>query len=110
MGAPPEPRSVKMARQLYDIGVSTPEALTVIAEVWRATPPASDTHVQEVWHTNRRTLELMEMRGLLKAQPSSAYFWLIREWQFPMYGLDLSQISVRIETLREHQQNWSPDG
>jgi hypothetical protein len=58
---------------------------------------------------NRRTLELMEARGLLAEQPPKTYAWIMREWQFPMYDLDLTQVPVKLDVLRERQRNWTPD-
>lgn len=104
----PEPWSVTTAKYLHAVGVSTPPALATIAELWRARPPVAETHCSEIWRMNQQTLSIMEDRGLLLAQPTETYSWLIRQWQFPMYDLDLSKIKVSLEVLRERQRNWSP--
>ncbi len=105
----PEPWSVTTTKHLHGVGVSTAAALAAVAELWRASPPAPNTHCSEIWRMNQRTLELMDKHGLLKEQPASTYAWLIRQWQFPMYDLDLSEIKVPLETLREQQRNWGQD-
>lgn len=101
------PESVRMVQAFYDAGFFTRESLEAVAEIWRPSPPAMNTRFQEIRKLSYSTLELMESRGLLK-HPSSTYSWLIDEWQFPMYDLDLSQIPVSRNTLREQQNNWSP--
>lgn len=105
----PEPGAVQMVRCLQGAGMSTPEALATIAELWRASPIGPETHCTEIFALNRRTLELMESRGQLDEQPQETYQSIAREWQFPMYGLDLSMVDVDLETLRERQRNWSPE-
>ena len=102
-----QPESVRMVQAFYDAGFFTKESLEIIAEIWRPSPLDMNTHFQEVRKLNYSTLELMETRGLLEL-PSSTYTWLIDEWQFPMYDLDLSQITVSRNTLREQRDNWSP--
>ena len=103
-GKPLEPGSVVTARRLNDIGISSPETLATIAEVWRIRPPVPDTQWSEIRRANHGTLELMESRSRLKEQPSSTYSWLMEQWQFPMYDLDLSEIPVSLAGLRERQK------
>ncbi len=105
----PEPWSVTTARHLYDAGISTPDAVAVVAEVWRSMPTEPGTRFNRIQSMNRHTLTLLESRGLLKDQPASTYSWIVEQWQFPMYDLDLSMIPVKLETLREQQRNWSPE-
>ena len=103
-GKPLEPGSVVTARRLNDIGISSPETLATIADVWRIRPPVPDTQWSEIRRANHGTLELMESRSRLKEQPSSTYSWLMEQWQFPMYDLDLSEIPVSLAGLRERQK------
>jgi AbiV family abortive infection protein len=105
----PEPALVRTMRSLQGAGISTPEALATVAELWRATPIGPETHCTEIFALNRLTLQWMESRGQLQEQTQELYQWIASEWQFPMYGLDLSMIEVDLETLRERQRNWGPD-
>jgi hypothetical protein len=89
-----EPGSVRMARCLHDVGIATPEALATVAELWRATPIESNTHCTKIFALNRKTLDLLDSRGQLRAQSDDTYRWIVSDWQFPMYGLDLSMIDV----------------
>jgi len=92
------------------------EGTSVLAEQGRlhagrvlANPIGPETHCTEIFALNSRTLELMESRGQLAEQPPETYQSIARDWQFPMYGLDLSMVDVDLETLRERQRNWSPE-
>lgn len=58
---------------------------------------------------NRDTLVKLEERGLLLEQPVETYSLLIQQWQFPLYDLDLSEIKVSLESLRDRQRNWCPE-
>jgi AbiV family abortive infection protein len=107
--AKPLPQSVKLARHFHTAGFSTSEALAAVAELWRAIPLSDDTRCQTILSANHQTLEWLNTLGLLVDQLHDVYQHIIREWQFPMYGLDLSKIEVRAETLRERQREWSPD-
>lgn len=102
-----QPKAVSMVQAFYDAGFFRKEALETVAEIWRLCPPAMNTHFQEIRKLSYSTLGLMESRGLLE-HPSSTYSWLIDEWQFPMYDLDLSQITVSRDALREQRNNWRP--
>ena len=102
-----QPESVGMVQAFYDAGFFTKESLETIAEIWRSSPPDMNTHFQEIRKLSYSTLELMESRGLLE-HPTSTYSWLIEKWQFPMYDLDLSQITVSRNILLEQQKKWSP--
>ena len=101
------PKSVSMVQAFYDAGFFRKEALEAVAEIWRPSPPAMNTHFQEIRKLSYSTLKSMESRGLLE-HPSSIYSWLLDEWQFPMYDLDLSEITVSRDALREQQNNWNP--
>ena len=106
---PLEPAAVKTARSLHDAGLCSAASLAIVAEIWRANPVEPETHFSAIRELNVRTLRTLDERGLLAEQSSDVYSWIANEWQFPMYGLDLSKIKVDLEMLRERQRNWSPD-
>ena len=106
---PSMPAAVTMARQLFDVGAATAQGLEAVADTWRDAPVNADTRCGEVWAWNRVTLDALDLRGLLRQQPAPVYHHIIRDWQFPMYGLDPTKVEVSKETLRERQRNWSPE-
>ena len=105
----PESHSGQVARSLHSSGLGGPEALATIASVWRSATIDADTHIQAIWKLNHQTLTALEAKALLKAQPQDVYAWIVQNWQFPMYGLDLSEIRVELDDLRGRRNNWTPD-
>ena len=108
-GGPTEPLALKMAKALFAVGLSTGSALKIAAEAWRPTAIEPDTRWVEIRSRNHQTLEALESAQLLQLQPHETYSWVIDQWQFPMYDLDLGLIPVNVESLRERQRNWSPE-
>lgn len=104
-----EPLAVKTACCLHETGMCSAASLAVIADIWRANPVVPETDFRAIRALNVHTLQTLDERGLLAEQPSDVYSWIANEWQFPMYGLDLSEIPVDLERLRARQRNWCPD-
>jgi putative DNA methylase len=59
---------------------------------------------------NVRTLNILEESNLLRIRPDSVYRRVANDWLFPLYPLDLGELKIDPEELREVQRNWSPDG
>jgi hypothetical protein len=58
-----------------------------------------------------RTLETLEEANLLRARPNFVYQHVANEWPFPLYPLDLPELEVDPDHLREAQRNcYPPDG
>ena len=104
-----EPMALEIAGRLYDVGVSTPDALAAVAEVWRPVTMIPELQWTEIWRQNKRTLECLNQKGLLQERPEGDYQQIVDRWQFPLYALDLSLLRIDIESLREKQRHWSPD-
>lgn len=104
-----EPMSLKMARHLSHVGLSTPAGLSVVASVWRTSALNARTRWSDIRTLNLRTLEALQAEGLLIELSNDMYSWIVNDWQFPMYDLDLSMVPVKLDDLRERQRNWSPD-
>ncbi|GKS65366.1 hypothetical protein YTPLAS72_26700 [Nitrospira sp.] len=105
---PREDGVLLIAGLLHDSGVSTSDALAVIAEVWRPMAMQSAMKRQEIQHLNHRTLDCLRSKGLLREPTASDYEMIIDRWQFPLYTLDLRPIKVSVESLREKQSLWNP--
>jgi len=104
-----EPESLQIAGALYDVGISSSQAVAVIAEVWRPIAMSRDMGWGELRQLNHQMLERLESRGLLQDRPSSEYQRIVDDWPFPLYDLDLSMMKVNIESLRDRQRSWTPD-
>ena len=101
----PQPPAVLLASHFHDVGLLTAESLAAIADVWRNRQMELGTHSSELQCANRSTLERLRSCGLLRERSSSMYSWIIQEWAFPMYDLDMSCVNVKPKTLREQQHN-----
>ena len=94
---------------LHSAGVSTPEALAVVAKIWREQSFDDDTHWSVAEATNRRTLEALDAQGLLRTESPTAVGYILDRWLFPLYSLDLSERDVSLDELREQRASWSPE-
>lgn len=106
---PTDTGSLLIAGLLHDVGMSTPNALAVVAEIWRTVAILPRTHWSEIRKLNIRTLECLNSKGLLQERPDSDYEDIVNRWQFPLCTLELSPLEVHIESLREKQRLWTPD-
>ena len=102
----PKPPAVLLASYFHDVGFFTADSLAAIADVWRTRKIQCRTRSSELQHANCFTLEHLRSRGLLREQSSSVRSWIIQEWSFPMYDLNLSCVTVKAKTLREKQDRW----
>ncbi len=104
-----EPMVLRIASRLYDVGVSTPDALAVIAKVWRPLDTVQELRWPAIQQQNSLTLECLDQKHLLQECPATEYQEIVNRWQFPLYPLDLSPLRVDVESLREKQRHWHPD-
>lgn len=102
-------RTMTTAIRLHQIGVGTVQSLDVIAGYWRDNSPTYETKWEENEKANMQTLTLLSERGLLTEQPSEIYSYVVNNWQFPMYDLDLTRIPVKVSELREEQEKRNSD-
>jgi AbiV family abortive infection protein len=100
---PHEPRSLSISQALDSTGVSTPAALAIVAGIWRSATVTSKTPWSELLMLIQETMD-----ELKKGEPlGPSISTLVREWQFPMYDLDLSKNFVDQKVLRQRQARWS---
>jgi AbiV family abortive infection protein len=100
------PPALHLARALDNVGCTTPEALAVIADIWRPIKMTDDYHWVEIRKLNYQTLEELDDKNLLLEQPQEAYHYIIHNWPFPMCSIDLSLASVDKAELRKIQEEW----
>ena len=103
------PEVIDLARALFQAGVTTPEGLSVVAEIWRPIDVRAEMHFSELEQLNWRTLEVMEERGVLQPESDHGYALIKRRWGFPLWPLDLRVLKVDKVKLREVQRDWSPE-
>ncbi len=106
---PVESGALLVAGLLHEVGMSTADALTAIADIWRSEAMLPEMQSTQLRQLNHRTLKRLESSGLLQERSDSDYQQIIDRWQFPLYTLNLSLLPVDIESLREKQRLWVPD-
>lgn len=103
-----EPSALRMAGLLRDVGISSPDALAVVAEYWRPLQIGLEMTWMQLRHLNDETLKCLESRSLLKEREDRDYQEIIDYWPFPLYPLDVSLLRVDVAALRERQRLWNP--
>jgi len=87
-----EPPSCSLATRLSDAGFDSPEALKVIAEIWRGVGFVPESHWQECHNRNLETLEALNDKTLLTAEGVDNAANIAWDWLFPLQAVDLSPI------------------
>ncbi len=104
------PTVIRLARTLHRTKATTPEGLSVIAEVWRPVEIRDEMRwLTEQRGLNRRTLEALKDRGLPVPELTQDEMRIWDNWVFPLWPLDLGMLNNK-EELREIQQQWVPYG
>jgi hypothetical protein len=100
------PPSVQIAEALYNLGVATAEALSVVANMWRQVVLNDQLTWKDLRKLNQQTLRNLESKGLLCEQPAETTAMVVDRWQFPLYDFDLDVIHVDKSALRERQESY----
>ena len=95
------PAVIDLARALHQTRATTPEGLSIVAEVWRPVEVRNEMRwLTEQRELNRKTLVELEDRGLVPASTQiDGEIW--DNWVFPLWPLDLRMCRVDKEKLRE---------
>ncbi len=104
-----EPSALRLANRLHKAGFDTPEAVAVIATIWRPVELSDDLHWSEYERHNQATLAQLEQKGLLNSMSPEEVRTILDEWTYPMYSLDLKLEKVDLECLKQQQQDWVAD-
>ena len=103
------PLVITLVRALHQVKATTPEGLSVLAEVWRPVDVYAEMSRVELRGLNLRTLEALNNRDLLAPAPPKICAVIRNNWIFPLWPLDLQIFKVGKEKLREVRRQWSPD-
>jgi hypothetical protein len=102
------PNVIRLVTAMHNIGFSSPDALAVIAQVWRPMQWHDGSTYQELAQCIESTLDALDAKALLiRTLPDIRL--VLESWTFPLYDVDLSQVDVDMEQLKEVQDNmaWS---
>ena len=97
-----QPDAFTLTSTLHRVGITSPESLEIIAEIWRTFVPNENTDVHEVINLVQTTLENLDEKDLI-SNVDSATESLINMWPFPLWSLDLSAKRVSRENLRTYR-------
>ncbi len=86
------PEVLDIALALHGVGMTNRSALATVAATWR--PVCIDETIlrPRIKELNRRTLDCLANRQLLRVRPKSVYARVINDWRCPLFPLDLSEI------------------
>lgn len=103
------PPILQAANVLHQCGLTAPDAVRVIADVWRNVAPPETLTREQIQEVNLQTLKRLDAQGLLPDVGEEVQQTLIRDWRAPLYPLDLRKLEVRAADLRATQEQWVPD-
>jgi AbiV family abortive infection protein len=103
------PPILQAANVLHQCGLTTPDAVRIVADVWRNAPPPETQTWRQIREVNLETLTRLDAQGLLPDVSEEIQGNLIRDWRAPLYPLDLRRIDVKRADLQEAQEQWVPD-
>ena len=87
------PASVRVAYAIYQIGASTPKGLAIIADIWRAFEPTSETSVEELTRLKGCTLERLIEESLCSYNDSNRQL-VMADWPYPLWTLRMLKLSL----------------
>ena len=104
------PPSLVVARALHRVGMTTPEGLAVVADLWRGFEPQPQTTHQELLGRNFDSLvRVSQARQDREVDPEDARS-VCHDWPFPLWPLDLTQskgpTKADLRRQRAEQIKW----
>jgi hypothetical protein len=101
-----DPSVVNLATSLSSVGISSAEALEVVANIWRDKYISNETRWNEISELNYNTLSQMEKDGFLKEVDQKHYDAVIQSWCFPMHSLSMKKPGAKQSSLKAIQERW----
>lgn len=103
------PQVVKVVTSLWRAGLAKPDALSLLANNWRALQMTDDFTWRQLRECNIKTLDNLEKNNLLTTQDEAVCATIINEWAFPLYSLDIRIIKVDQENLKATRERHNFD-
>lgn len=110
-GLPFSPSPLGLAQAMKEAGMTSTDALAIIADLWRPIEVREDMEWRQLRAMNIKTIETLEARGALAVldDERKVFPTIVNEWTYPLHSVDLSLIRVKRGDLEAIQGQWSPD-
>ena len=94
------PAVLDLSRALVQVGMTSPEGLSIVAKVWRDFIPDSRTSHSVIFDMNRATMDRLMEAGLSSAE-DPVKRTVADEWPFPLWPVDMAKRGPSQSDLRE---------
>jgi len=101
-------RAIRLIDAMVAAGMTSPEALTIIAARWRGITLSDDLQHFRVFDLNRETLQMLVDARLVQQQEGADYQRIIEAWPSPLHDIDIRLSPDNQQELRERQARWYP--
>jgi AbiV family abortive infection protein len=103
------PTVLRVAKALHHTGFSRPEAIRIVAQIWRNAQAPETLTWEQVEDLNLQTLNRLQEANLVGHATQATQRTIVNEWRPPLYPLNLRKLDVNPAKLREVQDQWVPD-
>jgi len=100
--------TLELVRCMSEAGFCKAESLEVISNVWDSLKLAEDMHWQDILKLNKDTISRLKEKRILEDQSVKIYQYIIQNWLFPLYSVDLKIRRIKIKDLKRIQDEWYP--
>lgn len=100
---------VRLTDALHRVGMSSVEAIKLIAKVWRPIELTKDTSWKEIQKMNSKTLETMNNAKVLVQVEEKHFSTVIDSWGFPAYALPMERSGITPKSLKEVRDKRCPE-
>jgi len=100
--------TLELVRCMSEAGFCKTESLEVISNVWNSLKLVKDTHWQDILKFNEDTISKLKEKKILEDQSVKIYQYIVQNWLFPLYSVDLKIRRIKIKDLKRIQDEWYP--
>ena len=94
------PRSLEIACALASFGMTEPDGLKIVADVWRPFEPAGQAY-GDLINQISETVNLLDRAGLTRTDSKRDFAQAVWDWPFPMWSLNLRLKERSLDEMRE---------
>jgi len=100
--------TLEIVRCMSEAGFCKTESLEVISNVWNSLKLVEDTHWQDILKLNEDTISMLKEKKILEDQSVKIYQYIVQNWLFPLYSVDLKLRIIERKDLKRIQDEWYP--